>query len=500
MKNNFPTADEIFNKIMNEIAPLPCQHDYAKELSAIFAYHSRKNMLIDAGFSANSIPYQGGLVVAPTGQGKTYLLQAAAKVLDTNVICLDAAAISHEGWKGPSLSQQLLGSKRALNNDEKWERSILFLDEFDKIRLYGTEHDQGNVMENILQLYNQRSIAAEGEGRLVEMLDVSRFTIILGGAFEGLEKIIERRLNPKHGVGFINNYSAEKFSKHELLQRVELDDLKEYGFTPEILGRISSVFSIAPMKLEDYRCLLSAEKGSIAYKYNNYFHFAYGIDFSIDESAVTYIANKCINSMTGARAVNPLINDIMREAFIMVDRDTTIKHIILKANDDNCYLHYEHGKRSHSPFITTSNNTTQKPYLIKGKNTTGLANNLVNIYKEVQNDFDSLHEFKSFLNLTLLYLNLYTNEDDFCFASLEKLAQNMHKGSDYGKSVFDTIITDALRYINKDKQLEKYYEQFNACRNPNTPYRIIRALNCVHSIIQNEHNSNVIKFELAPTS
>lgn len=498
MKNNLPIADEIYNKLMDEIAPMPCQQAYAEQLSSIFAYHDRKNMLIDAGFSPDSIPYQGGLVVAPTGQGKTYLLKAAAKILNTNVICLDASSISHEGWKGPSLSQQLLATKHALNDNEKWARSILFLDEFDKIRLYGTEHDQGNVMENILQLYNQGSIAAEGEGRVVEMLDISRFTIILGGAFEGLEKIIERRLNPKQGVGFVNNTSTEKLSKHELLQLVELEDLKEYGFTPEILGRISSVFSIAPMGLEDYRCLLSAEKGSIAYKYNNYFHFAYGIDFSIDESAITYIANKCINSMTGARAVNPLINDIMREAFIMVDRDTTINSIILKANEDKCYLHYEHGKRSHTPFVTKCANPAQKPYLIKGKNTTGLTNNLVNIYKDIQSDFDCLHEFKSFLNLSLLYLNLYTNEDDFCFASLEKLAQNMNKGNDYGKSVFDTIITDSLRYVTKSKQLEQYYEEFNACRNSNTPYRIIRALNCVHSIINNEHNASVIKFQLEP--
>ena len=492
------SADEIFRKMMNEIAPLPCQESYARQLSALISYHYRKNMLMDAGISADSIPYQGAVVVAPTGQGKTYLLKAASKVLDINVICLDASTIAHEGWKGPSLSQQLLGSKRALNNDEKWERSILFLDEFDKLKLYGTEHDQGNAMENILQLYNQGTIAAEGEGKLVEMLDISRFTIVLGGAFEGIDEIIKNRISPSKSVGFFNSESEIKLSKAGLIKQVTLKDLQEYGFMPELLGRISSIISIDPMTTEDYRCLLSAKKGSISYKYKTYFTFAYGIGFDIDESAIKYISSACLESISGARAVNPLINDIMREAFIMVDRDNAINKIILRAKDDKCFLDYEYGERNHSPFMDNCDvdDDINKKYYMSEKSTTAIAYKLINIYKKIQTDVSILEELKTFLNVTLLYLKEYCNEDEFSFISLEKIARTVYKSDRSEKSTFDILITDVLKRPIKNKNIERYYEHFNKCWNRHTSHHIVKALGYIHKAIKQEHNSAIVNFKV----
>ena len=148
------TADEIYEKTRKEIAPLPCQESYLRELSAIFAYHLRKNALMDSGFSMEKLPYQGALVVAPTGSGKTFLFKAAARSLGINSVTIDCAGLTKDGWKGPSFSQQLLAAKKEARDDEAFLRSIIFLDEIDKIKLYREGHDESNPILNVLQLYN----------------------------------------------------------------------------------------------------------------------------------------------------------------------------------------------------------------------------------------------------------------------------------------------------------------------------------------------------------
>ena len=130
IENKLMTADEIFDKAMTTMAPLPSQESCARELAAIFSFHLTKMELMDAGFAADELPQQHAIMVAPTGVGKTYLLRHIAQVCDVNVIFMDGSSVTRDGWKGVSFGQQLWTAKNALKDDEKYARSIVFVDEY----------------------------------------------------------------------------------------------------------------------------------------------------------------------------------------------------------------------------------------------------------------------------------------------------------------------------------------------------------------------------------
>ena len=118
---------------MRKIAPLPCQEAYAKRLAALLSFHLHKNILIDDGICVDDLPSMSAVVVAPTGQGKTYLIRKMAELMGINCIIVDCSTLCREGWKGVSLSQRLMAAQKSVTDPAMFAKSILFLDEFDKI-------------------------------------------------------------------------------------------------------------------------------------------------------------------------------------------------------------------------------------------------------------------------------------------------------------------------------------------------------------------------------
>ena len=320
-ENSLMTADEIFEKAMATMAPLPGQESCARNLASIFSFHLTKMKLMDAGFAADELPQQHAIMVAPTGAGKTYLLRHIAKACGVNMVFMDGSSMTRDGWKGVSFSQQIWTARNTLQDDDKFACSIVFVDEADKMRIHPEHGEAGNVMDNLLQLFNGGEVAVEIEGRQIEMIDVSRFTVIMGGAFAGLEDIIRRRLSPKAGIGFGAPSVNTAVDDRTILQHVTPEDLQAYGIKKELIARIGSVVSINPLGVEDYRRLLTANVGSVQANYRNFFSYGYGVDFSVSDEAVERIAEQCTKATTGARAVTPLVNDALREAISAVGGD-----------------------------------------------------------------------------------------------------------------------------------------------------------------------------------
>jgi len=497
MVNSFISSDEIFKQLMLNVAPLPCQDTYARNLASIFSMHLKKNELIEAGFSPEDLPSVSAVVVAPTGQGKTFLVKQMAKALGINAIVIDGSALCHEGWKGVSLSQQLVAAKNAAKDQASFATSVLFIDEIDKLRLVGTDKDVGNAQPNILQLYNGGTIVGEGSNREAESVDISRFTVILGGAFEGLETIIENRLMPKAGIGFRRSMDTQKMSKAELLKQATLPDLASYGLMPELLGRIGSIINIDSMEMEDYRQLLTAEHGSIRRRYSNYLSSLYGVSFEITEAGVKAIAEKCMTSATGARAVNPLINDLMRCAIAEVERDVTINRVLLDAVDGECAVQYEHGPRAYTTFYKKKVEPKLFPYRVKARSIPGMTAELCKIYIDADGEAEVLDELQAFLNCALYFLKYNTNPEDFCFSSLEKLARTVRKGNNGENSTFDIMMTDAIAAAHAPNRQAHYYRAFNAVYNFSSSYRLIMALNLIMTHIQKDGQGTDIRLELA---
>lgn len=171
--------------------------------------------------------------------------------------------------------------------DEKsFYQSVLFLDEADKLCRGNSQHSSG--MTTILQLFNGGSISVNKDDRKAESVDVSRFMIILAGAFVGLEEIIGARLCPRPKIGFDAGRNANKLDA-QYLQEVTADDLEKFGLMRELLGRVGEILVISPMELEDYKVLLNAEAGSVGEKYKTYLLEIYGTQFAISEAATEYL-------------------------------------------------------------------------------------------------------------------------------------------------------------------------------------------------------------------
>ena len=413
------TSNEIYERTMRVIAPLPCQQTYIRQLSTILSMHIHKNCLLDEGYLVDDLPAVSAIVVAPTGQGKTYLLRKMAECLDINLIVIDCSSLAAEGWKGVSLTQRLLSAKKESSNKKAFARSILFLDEIDKLRFWGNDKDQGNPISNILQLYNQGYITAEDSKSDSVRIDVRRFTILLSGAFDGIEKIIEKRLSPTQKIGFGRETDLHSYSLTEQLQQVTMEDLRAYGILPELLGRVGTILTIPPLSLEDYRQLLAGGVGSTQQQYQNYLNGLYGVTLVFTDTAVESIAQMCMSSGSGTRAVSPIVNDLMRNVIVEVEQNAKINQVIIDANERSLlFVQYEYGDRDYCRF---NYSVSKLPTLwVKGKTCSALANRLCRYYRKAGGNLAFLPVLWAFLECSLEYLRENAMEEDFSFLSLDK--------------------------------------------------------------------------------
>lgn len=492
-QNNNPiTAEWILQQTLQRVAPLPSQEAYARALASILSMHVHRNQLIDDGIPADDLPSPSALVVAPTGQGKTYIFRKMAETLDQNTITIDCSTLTAEGWKGISLSARLGSIKKDLRNDHKFARSLIFFDEFDKLHTWGTHNDQGNAAVNILQLFNGTPIAVE-IGRTTEHIDVSRFTVILGGAFSGLDDIIRERTRPPVRIGFGSDVSKPA-STADAMMDVTVEDLQKYGFSPEVLGRIGTILTIPKLGLEDHRQLLTAKTGSLHQRYRNYLWNLYGCEFEISDAAVESIAQKCMKATTGARAANPIVNDLMRTAIATVEGDDTICKVILDAGDKGCIIRYEHGPRGYSfrdPARQQAPESDLPWHIIRENNPTSLVRTLLRYYRNSGNNrIDVELQLECFLDCATIFLYHRCSPSERTFESIEKLARATDRQG-RSSSPFDIILFDAGKTIPASVR-----SRFSSVYTPDLQMKLIEALQVIMTYIELKHGPCRVRFEI----
>ena len=487
------TANEIFEKAMATMSPLPGQESCARDLAAIFSFHLAKQELMDAGFSAEELPQQHAIMVAPTGAGKTYLLRHIARVCGVNLICMDGSSMARDGWKGPSFGQQLLTAQAAAGSATAFERSVLFVDEADKMRLYHDRNDAGNVMDNLLQLFNNGEVAVETEGKAVAMINVSRFTIIMGGAFAGLEAIIRKRMSSSSGIGFGSAASPVAEDDKTILRHATPEDLEAYGIKKELIGRIGSIVYINPLGIEDYRRLLTSEVGSVQANYRNYFSHGFGVDFDIADEAVRCIAEQCTKATTGARAVNPIVNKVLREAIAEVGKDHTINKVVLTADGSDCFVQYERGERGTADIGVVAGDNG-KPYCVSGESVDDLCVELFD--EETEHVMEYVGKAGPFVRMTLTYLFDACRPSERTLDNLRKLATATDKSAKGAKSPYEIIISDYLCRPVHDTEMDDMFYNFKRHWSPNTCQELCKALTAIRRHFIIAHGTSNIVFRI----
>ncbi len=297
--------------------------EQAKKVFSVAVYNHYKRILKSDGVIGDDTDIQKSnvLFIGPTGSGKTLMAQTLAKYLDVPIAITDATSLTEAGYVGEDVENILTRLLQVADNDiKKAERGIVFIDELDKIARAGenrsiTRDVSGEgVQQALLKLIEGSVVNISPKGgrkhpnQEFSQIDTSNILFICGGAFDGLNEIIAKRLGSN-----VLGFGQEKRTKDErenLLSYVEPDDLVNFGLIPELIGRLHAITTLEPITKEAMVQILTKPKNAIVKQYKKLFMID-GVELAFEDTALDAIAELAINRKTGARGLRTIMEDIM---------------------------------------------------------------------------------------------------------------------------------------------------------------------------------------------